>query len=51
MTSNGTGRQMKITPMWISSDMDGRLAKYLNPPLLPGEQMIAQVEGWILGVM
>jgi hypothetical protein len=30
---------------------DGSFAKFLNPSLLPGERVVAQVEGWILGVM
>lgn len=37
---------------WLSrADNDGRLAAYLNPNLTPSERTVAQVEGWILGVM
>jgi hypothetical protein len=37
---------------WLrQADMDGSLAQYFNPPLPPGEQAVARVEGWILGVM
>jgi len=32
-------------------DMDGSLRKFLKPDMLPGEYPVAQVEGWILGVM
>ena len=41
-----------VVAAWLRQvDTDGRLAKYLNPSLRPGEQTVAQVEGWILGVM
>jgi hypothetical protein len=41
-----------VVAAWLrQADMDGRLVKYFNPPLWPGEQAVAQVEGWILGVM
>ena len=33
---------------WI---LDGSLGKFLKPDMLPGEYAVAQVEGWILGVM
>lgn len=37
---------------WLrQTDLDGSFAKFLNPSLLPGERAVAQVEGWILGVM
>ena len=32
------------------ADHDGRLPAFLNPSLLPHEQAVAKVEGWILGV-
>lgn len=32
-------------------DHDGNLPHYLNPALSPADKAIAQVEGWILGVM
>jgi hypothetical protein len=36
---------------WLSrADRDGSLAAFLNPDLSPPERMVAQVEGWILGV-
>jgi hypothetical protein len=41
-----------VVAAWLrQTDMDGRLAEYLNPPLLPDERIVAQVEGWILGVL
>jgi hypothetical protein len=33
------------------ADLDGRLIGFLNPSLSPAERTVAQVEGWILGVM
>jgi hypothetical protein len=37
---------------WMrQADLDGSLAKFLTPSLLPGERTVAQVEGWILGVI
>ncbi|MFZ0612534.1 MAG: hypothetical protein WAM73_09870 [Desulfobacterales bacterium] len=37
---------------WLQkADLDGRLARYLNPFLLPGERAVARIEGWSLGVM
>ncbi len=37
---------------WLSrADRDGRLAAYLTPDLAPSEGAVAQVEGWILGVL
>jgi hypothetical protein len=31
--------------------MDGSLKQFLNPPLELQERALAQVEGWILGVV
>jgi hypothetical protein len=37
---------------WLrQSDLDGRLSQFLKPSMLPGEYGVAQIEGWILGVM
>ncbi|WP_183351212.1 hypothetical protein [Geomonas paludis] len=37
---------------WLRDvDLDGSLGRYLKPHLLPGQYHVAQVEGWILGVM
>ncbi|MGP0090904.1 MAG: hypothetical protein ACLPKB_13240 [Xanthobacteraceae bacterium] len=37
---------------WMrQADLDGRLATFLHPPLAPAERTVAQVEGWILGVV
>jgi hypothetical protein len=37
---------------WLSrADRDGSLAEFLQPALAPSECPLAQVEGWILGVM
>jgi hypothetical protein len=36
---------------WLSrADRDSSFATFLNPDLSPPERMLAQVEGWILGV-
>jgi hypothetical protein len=32
-------------------DMDGNLGRFLKPDMPPGEYPVAQVEGWILGVL
>lgn len=37
---------------WLRQvDLGGSLKAYLNPSLRPGERAVAQVEGWILGVV
>lgn len=37
---------------WLrQTDLDGSLSCFLNPSHVPAERAIAQVEGWILGVM
>ena len=37
---------------WMrSADLTGSLRRFLNPPLTPAERTVAQVEGWILGIM
>ncbi|MCH9698627.1 MAG: hypothetical protein K0U68_11035 [Gammaproteobacteria bacterium] len=37
---------------WLRQiDLDSSLTTFLNPAMLPGEYQVAQVEGWILGVM
>ena len=37
---------------WLSrADRDGTLAEFLKPNLAPPERVVAQVEGWILGVL
>ena len=37
---------------WLSrADQDGSLAAFFKPDLTPSERAVAQVEGWILGVM
>jgi hypothetical protein len=33
------------------ADLDGRLAQFFNPPLESSERAMADIEGWILGVM
>ena len=36
---------------WLrQADLDGQLARFLNPDLTPSQRTIAGVEGWILGV-
>jgi hypothetical protein len=37
---------------WLrQADIDGGLSEFLLPSLIPAERTLAQVEGWILGVM
>ena len=37
---------------WLSrADRDGSLAAFLKPDLTPPQRTVAQVEGWILGVV
>jgi hypothetical protein len=37
---------------WLRrADLNGSLGTYLNPPLEPHEREIADIEGWILGVV
>lgn len=37
---------------WMrNADLDGSLAGFFKPSLTPGQRMVAQIEGWILGVM
>lgn len=41
-----------VASAWLRQvDFDGSLGKILMPNMLPGEYPVAQVEGWILGVM
>jgi len=32
------------------ADLDGTLPGFLGPSLVPEAQIIAQIEGWILGI-
>ncbi len=37
---------------WLrQADLEGNLNKFLKPSLLPGQYPVAEVEGWILGIM
>jgi hypothetical protein len=37
---------------WLQrADMNGSLGSYFNPPLTPEEREVADIEGWILGVV
>lgn len=37
---------------WLrQADLDGSLNKFLKPSLLPGEYPVAEIEGWILGII
>jgi hypothetical protein len=37
---------------WLrQTDLAGELSKFLKPSLLPGELAVAEIEGWMLGVM
>lgn len=41
-----------VTAAWLRQvDMDGSLAAFLKPEMQPEEYHIAEIEGWILGVM
>ncbi|WP_227870687.1 hypothetical protein [Orrella marina] len=41
-----------VVASWLRQmDQQGSLARYFSPQLAPHEQGIAQIEGWILGVM
>lgn len=41
-----------VAAAWLRQvDYYGSLEKFLKPSMLPGEYQVAQVEGWILGVM
>ncbi|MFO7811627.1 MAG: hypothetical protein R6V21_01560 [Pelovirga sp.] len=41
-----------VTATWLRQvDMDGSLVRYLKPTMLSGQYPVAQVEGWILGVI
>jgi hypothetical protein len=41
-----------VAATWLRQmDTNGILGKFLRPDMLPGEYPVAQVEGWILGVM
>lgn len=40
------------TAAWLRrADMDDELPRFLNPRLEPGERRVADIEGWILGVV
>lgn len=41
-----------VAAAWMQqADTTGSLGTYLTPAMLPGEYAVAQLEGWILGVM
>ena len=40
-----------VTAWLRQADLDGSISKFLSPSLTPSERTLAQVEGWILGVM
>jgi hypothetical protein len=41
-----------VAAAWLRQvDANGSLKKFLNPSVLPGQYGVAQIEGWILGVM
>jgi hypothetical protein len=41
-----------VTAAWLRrADIDGSLWKFLKPTIQSGEYQVAQIEGWILGVM
>ncbi len=41
-----------VAAAWLRQvDLDGSLGKFFKPPMLPKDYLVAQVEGWIVGVM
>ncbi len=41
-----------VAAAWLRQvDQEGNFRKFLKPEMLPGEYHVAQVEGWMLGVM
>ena len=49
---NGDQHDAFCIAAWLSrADRNGSLATFLMPELLPPERTLAQVEGWILGVL
>lgn len=41
-----------VTTAWLRQvDLDGSLEKFLKPDLSPDDYVVAQLEGWILGVL
>jgi hypothetical protein len=37
---------------WLrQADLEGNLNKFFKPFLLPGQYPVAEIEGWILGIM
>ena len=47
----GDQRDAFCIAAWLSrADRNGSLAAFLKPELTPPERVVAQVEGWILGV-
>ena len=49
--SVGAGMQQALTALLQRADMNSSLVRYLFPPLNPQERVVAEVEGWILGVV
>jgi hypothetical protein len=45
------GQSLKGAASLRQADLDGKMAQFLIPSLNPTERTLAQVEGWILGVM
>ena len=49
---NGDQQAAYAVAGWLRrADLDGSLASFFHPPLEPCEQSLAEVEGWILGVV
>ncbi|MBZ5551628.1 MAG: hypothetical protein LAO21_02830 [Acidobacteriia bacterium] len=40
-----------VSAWLLRADPDGSLQQFLKPPLKPVECAVAQIEGWILGVL
>ena len=48
---NGDQQAAFAVAEWLRrADANDSLARFLSPPLYPGEKAVAEIEGWILGV-
>ncbi|MGI9166466.1 MAG: hypothetical protein ACR2G5_08785 [Pyrinomonadaceae bacterium] len=53
MTGNGTetSRPLTLSRRGYGVLIATSLARFFDPPLEPSEQLVGQIEGWILGVV
>lgn len=46
------GIRLSTVKAWLQrADLNGSLVNFFNPPLTPEERGVANIEGWILGVV